>query len=556
MRRYVPVLVAIGIVLLPALAYADGGAFEKYQERGWGWMFLASFGFGFLTSLTPCVYPMIPITLAIFGARGKDVPRRRALLLATVYVVGMGLTYACLGVAFALLGGGTGFGTQLAKWYVVLPLVAVFATLAASMFGAFDINLPASWQARLNQVGGKGFGGAFAMGLVGGLIAAPCTGPFLAGLLAFVSTTGSVVGGGSLLFVYALGMGVLFWVIAAFAMSLPKSGAWMDGVKSTGGVLMLVAALYFLRPLMPWMRTFASPDSWFLIGSVVIGVTGIVLGAIHLSFHGTGSQKARKGLGIAMLLAGIFGAWTWKLTPKQHLPFMHDEKAAYELARAEHKGVMVDFAASWCTPCQEMELTFGDDEVYDAITASFVPLQLDVSDDTAVTSEMRQRYGARELPSVVFMGNDGTPVGRINQLSEPDEMLAIVRPAAKQAIALAHGLSWVSDEKIAFDQARAEHKGVLVSFDATWCGPCKELDKHLADDSLKPVIASSFVALHLDVSEDSAENAARRVRYEAKTLPAVVLVKADGTVVGRVDRAMDPPELLQIVRPAAAQLRN
>src|SRR5262249_19596925 len=179
---------------------------------------------------------------------------------------------AILGVAFAMLGGGTGFGTQLAKPYVVIPLVLLFATLAVSMFGAFDLNLPASWQAKLNQVGGKGYGGAFAMGLVGGRIAAPCTGPFLAGLLAFVSTTGSVVGGGSLLFVYALGMGVLFWVIAAFAMSLPKSGKWMDSVKSTGGVLMLVAALYFLRPLMPWMRTYASPEKWFLIASIAIGV--------------------------------------------------------------------------------------------------------------------------------------------------------------------------------------------------------------------------------------------------------------------------------------------
>jgi thiol:disulfide interchange protein len=222
------------------------------------------------------------------------------------------------------------------------------------------------------------------------------------------------------------------------------------------------------------MRTFASPEKSFLIVSIVIGVTGLVLGAIHLSFHGTTGQKVRKGAGVAMLLAGIFGAWTWKLTPKQHLPYMHDERAAYELAIQQHKGVMVDFAASWCMPCQEMELTFGDDDVYDAILAGFVPLQLDVSDDNAANAAIRKRYGAGTLPTVVFMGNEGTPLHTIVQLTEPDEMLEIVGPATKKAVAIAHSLPWVSDEKQAFDQARAQNKGVLVAFDATWCGPCKE----------------------------------------------------------------------------------
>ena len=161
----------------------------------------------------------------------------------------MSVTFTTLGVAFAMLGKQT--GTLLADPRFVIPLVILFAILAVSMFGAFELNLPASWQARLNQVGGQGYRGAFAMGLVGGLIAAPCTGPFLLSLLTFVATSRSVLGGGSLLFVYALGMGVLFWVLAAFAMSLPKSGKWMDSVKSTGGILMLVAALYFMRPLLP-----------------------------------------------------------------------------------------------------------------------------------------------------------------------------------------------------------------------------------------------------------------------------------------------------------------
>ena len=162
------------LLLVPTLAFAAGGGdFAAAEQKGWVWMYLGAFGAGFLTSLTPCVYPMIPITLAIFGARGKDVSKRRAIALATAYVLGMGVTYAVLGVVFATIFGATGFGSQLSHPAVVIPLVILFVAFAASMFGAFEINLPSGLQARLNQIGGKGYGGAFAMGSVGGLIAAP-----------------------------------------------------------------------------------------------------------------------------------------------------------------------------------------------------------------------------------------------------------------------------------------------------------------------------------------------------------------------------------------------
>jgi thiol:disulfide interchange protein DsbD len=435
-RRRLPWLAFAIVMLLPAVAAADDCSFAEYAQRGWAWMFAASFGFGFLTSLTPCVYPMIPITLAIFGARGENVSKKRAILLATAYVNGMGLTYAALGVTFAQIGKAGDFGTQLASPWVVFPLVALFLALAASMFGAFDLSLPSSWQAKLNQVGGKGFGGAFAMGMVGGLIAAPCTGPFLAGLLAFVSTTGNVAGGGALLYVYALGMGVLFFVLAAFAVGLPKSGRWMDAVKSIGGAGLLFAAIYYMKPFLPFIRHGATPDAWFLALSIAVGIAGIAVGAIHLSFHGTWNERTRKGVGVVLLLTGAVGAWMWKLTPDHHLPWVRDEAAAFAKARDEHKGVMVDFSAAWCNPCDELELTFGDRDVYTKITDGYVPLKFDVTEGTDDDLARRARYGADTLPAVVFIRTDGTLLGRVSKFIEPDQMVSTIeRAGAGQLVA-------------------------------------------------------------------------------------------------------------------------
>lgn len=441
MRRSVvwpAVALALAVLLLPGCATTGCNSFSDYQQRGWIWMYLGSFGFGFLTSLTPCVYPMIPITLGIFGARGKGVTRGRALALATAYVVGMGLTYATLGVIVAKIGGQ--FGTILNNPFVVIPIVLLFAVLALSMFGAFELNLPASLQARLNQVGGQGYRGAFAMGMVGGLVAAPCTGPFLLSLLAFAATSGNELSGGSLLFVYALGMGVLFWVLAAFAMSLPKSGRWMEWVKSAGGILLLLGGIYFLTPLLPFMRRLAVPEGWFLAASLAVMAAGLLLGAIHLSFHAPLAERLRKGLGVVLVIAGAFAAWSYKLTPKQKLPYLTDEAAAFAQARAEHKGVMVDFSASWCVPCRELELTFGDDDVYQKITDKFVPLKFDVSDDDETSVERRNRYNAGTLPAVIYLSTSGRPpadraaahaaeLGRVDHMMEPDELTGVLGPA-------------------------------------------------------------------------------------------------------------------------------
>src|SRR5258708_22545735 len=151
-------------------------------SNGYFFAFATVFIGGFLTSLTPCVYPLISVTVSIFGARDENVSRARSMLLASCYVAGIAVTYTSLGIGFALDGRAFSLGSVLANWKVVIPLVLVFAAMAASMFGAFELSLPTGLQTRLSSVGGKGFAGAFLMGLVGGIIAAPCTGPVLASI--------------------------------------------------------------------------------------------------------------------------------------------------------------------------------------------------------------------------------------------------------------------------------------------------------------------------------------------------------------------------------------
>jgi thiol:disulfide interchange protein DsbD len=416
-------LIVLAILLVPEIAFAAPTKFDCIRAQGWLWAYLVAFGVGFQTSLTPCVYPMIPITLGIFGARG-NVKRSRAVALAAAYVGGMGLMYATLGVVFALIGRQ--FGTQLSSPYFVVPIVALFGALAASMFGAFELALPASLQTKLNTVGGRGFKGAFAMGIVGGLIAAPCTGPFLLGLLAYVATTHDVLRGGSMLFVYALGMGLLFFALAMFAVSLPKSGRWMEWVKSAAGIFMLLAALYYLSPLVPQMRVLQRPEIAYLVGALAIVSIGFSLGAIHLSFHGGGMEKLRKGGGGVLVVLGLFAAWNWYLAPKQELGWLHDEAAAFAKAKAEHKGVMIDFGATWCNPCHELEHTFADREVYTAINEKFVPLKFDVSDDSAVNDARKAKYDAGNLPAVRYVTADGTPLAKIDHVVPPSEMIAIL----------------------------------------------------------------------------------------------------------------------------------
>jgi len=399
------------LLLLTGSAHAE--TFSEAAARGVGPMFLFAFTTGFLTSLTGCVYPMIPITISIFG--GKGASRGRALALATAYVAGMATMYGTLGTAVALLGKA--FGTTLANPWVVVPIALLFAAMGASLFGAFEISLPQGLQQRLNKVGGRGFSGAFLMGLVGGIIASPCSAPPLVGMLAHVALTRNAVEGFLLLSTHAAGIGVLFWVLAAFSMSLPRSGAWMDSVKSVLGIALLVAALYYIKNVVPALAGFTGNSTGFLVLCLALVAAGAAIGAIHLTFHDTGLRKVRKAVGIVLVTAGAFAFTNFLLTPKIELRWLHSESEALAQARSTGRPMLVDFGAQWCIPCKELEAkVFGQPEVAKVMSEGFTLLRIDCDreDDDPRIGQIRERYQAGGLPAVRVVSAKGEILARLD----------------------------------------------------------------------------------------------------------------------------------------------
>jgi thiol:disulfide interchange protein DsbD len=356
------------------------------------------------------VFPLIPITVAVFGAKGVSKPR--ALLLASAYVLGMATLYTSLGVVVALTGDA--FGAWLANPWVVGPIALLLVALAASMFGAFDLQLPTSLQSRLNTVGGAGPMGAFLMGLVSGFISAPCTGPVLLSLLAMIasaSAAGSgIFYGGSLLFTYALGMGTLFFAVALGA-SLFRPGAWMEYVKSFFGVLLIVMALWFLRPLSPRLETFILDPSWGFWVAVTAVLVGVGLGAIHLSFHGPRGERFRKALAVGLTVFGTLVAvnnLVYVSSADWHkVTTLGQLEAEIEQARADGKPILIDFSATWCNPCKEMELlTFHDETVEPILASRFYLVKVDVTEGTDEQGTMQAAFGSATLPSVLVYGKE------------------------------------------------------------------------------------------------------------------------------------------------------
>ena len=435
------VLLGAAVAVLPALVPAGpatrvdaAGLFASGQFAvGLAATLLA----GLLTALTPCVYPLIPVTVSVFGAGKQADGRGRALLLTSAYVVGMGAVFSLLGVVAAR--SGAAFGAQLGNPWVVTGLALFMVVLATSMFGAFELALPPSLAERLTGVGGAGLVGAFLMGSVSGFLAAPCTGPVLSGLLAFVAKSQDSLLGGTLLFVYALGMGIPFFLIGAFTVQLPRSGAWMDAVKGLFGVGLLALAMLYLKDAFPAVKGVVSSSAGAVgrvPGAVLAGVlvvAGVGAGALHASFSGGPAAFARKAVAVAVVVvalvlrAGALDApragtlaLAWGLAQPEASPEVHWEltlkgtaadaatlDGLLARAKAEGRPVMVDFFADWCAACKELDrLTYVDAAVV-AESRRYLLVKVDGTNDEDGLDALYERFGVKGLPTVAFVDGSG-----------------------------------------------------------------------------------------------------------------------------------------------------
>lgn len=445
-------MLALSLILLWPLAAladvggSDTGAFQRALSHGAIFALGASYVFGLATSLTPCVYPMIAITVSVFGAKEAKT-RLEGTLLSLTFVLGIVCLFAPLGVVSALTGKG--FGAALGNVWVVALIAAVFVLLAASLFGAFEIALPPALQSRLSSVGGTGYRGALLLGLVCGLIAAPCVGPFLFGLLGWIATTRNVALGSAAMTLYGLGLGTLFFVVGTFAVNLPKAGAWMMGIKWIGGVCLAYMALAYLRDALPKesLHRLAHPSALYGTAGFVLFLVGLALAGIHVAAERRRSSivrlsKPTKLASIVPAIIGLFMLVTWWQLPKStvisiagaapagaeaaELQWESNESTATTRAAAEHKPLLVDFGAAWCGACKELdERTFPDPRVR-AEGARYVALHVDATnDDDPGVARVRDKYGATAgLPVVLLFGSDGKEAVRFTEFVPPDRFAA------------------------------------------------------------------------------------------------------------------------------------
>jgi thiol:disulfide interchange protein DsbD len=416
---------------------------------------------GVLLSFTPCVLPMVPILSSIIVGQSGAMTRARGFSLALAYSLGMALVYTALGVAAGL--AGEGLAAALQTPVVLATFAALLVLLALSMFGFYELQLPAALQSRLanfsnHRQGGK-HAGVFAMGAVSALIVGPCVAAPLAGALLFISQTRDVVIGGAALFSLAAGMSVPLLLVGVSAGSLlPRAGAWMEGVKKFFGALLIAVAIWMVAPVVPAWAQMLAWAALFVIGAVYLGAVD------PLAPSASGWRKLGKGVGVLLLLAGtvqIVGVATGGrdvLQPLAQLAARPDASAAapaaaaakgpwvkvksveeFEraLAAAGGRPALLDFYADWCVSCIEMErFTFSDARVAQRMNRMLL-LKADVTQNTADDKALLKRFSLFGPPGIVLFDCRGREVAgaRVIGFQKADAFLTVLERAAATATA-------------------------------------------------------------------------------------------------------------------------
>lgn len=373
---------------------------DVISQRGIWVGLLAVFAGGLALNLTPCVYPMIPVTVAFFSQQASGA-RLHTAWLALLYVVGLSLSYAVLGAVTA--SAGALFGSWLQHPAVLLAIAVGIVALALSMFGLYELRLPQALTQRLGQAP-AGAAGAFVMGLAVGFIAAPCIGPFVAGLVLLVAQRGSPWFGFVLFFTLGLGMGLPYVVLGMATQHinrLPKAGPWLVWSKKALGVVLLGLALFFLKGLLP-ARAFS------------LGVTGLLLAAgVYLGWLERTSTPSRRftwfrhAVGVALIVVSIAAAWP--RTPAAPLvAWVPYTEAAFEEAQRAQQPILIDIYADWCLPCVEMDhVTFRHPDVVRALS-SVATLRLDVTDEVSEEGErLIRQYRVYGAPTILVFDRTG-----------------------------------------------------------------------------------------------------------------------------------------------------
>ena len=396
---------AINQQFFTKLAEAPSGAKEPIKQDSGRGLFLALLGVflgGLALNLSPCVYPLIPITVSYFGGRSNAI---RGLRIAhgAVYMAGLSITNSALGVA-AALGGGM-IGSALQSPFVLLGVAGVLVALALSFFGLWELRLPPE----LVQAASKNFSGLFGtffMGLTLGVVAAPCLGPFILGLLTYVGQKGDPFLGFLYFFLLSLGLGLPLALLGIFSGAidkLPVSGEWMLWVRKGFGWVLIGMAVYMLRPLIP------GDEARALVVALALGAAGLHLGWLDRT-SGVGSARfslIKKAVGLILIVAAIYWGASELRPSSEGIKWVPYKQGILEEAKREGQPVMLDFYAEWCAPCREMErTTFRDKELVE-VASKVKAVRVDLTRKTPLNQSIVKRFGIKGVPTLVFIKADG-----------------------------------------------------------------------------------------------------------------------------------------------------